>query len=234
MEGILITLLRTVISFVILAIVTFTIGKHINSHKNHYSFALSVTIGSSIANMGFDTNLRFVEMFISFCALIGLYYASMVLSSNSRKLRRWISGRPTVFIENGKILDHNMQKTKFSLDDLNQLLREKEVFDITQVEYAVLEVSGQLSILKKEAFQPTTKSDLSLSSTPSALPVEVIMEGEIILKDTDPTYTKDWIRQQCRNRGLEVSDVFFAVINSKGNLFIDAYNDHIVSPTDIE
>lgn len=64
-----------------------------------------------------------------------------------------ISGRPTVLIENGKIMDKNMQKTKFSIDDLNQFLREKDVFNIFEVAYAVLEVSGELSILKKKHFK---------------------------------------------------------------------------------
>lgn len=70
MEEILIPVLRTVGSFMILILVTLAIGKHINSHKNHYGFALSVTIGSYIANMGFDTNLKFKEMFISFLVLV--------------------------------------------------------------------------------------------------------------------------------------------------------------------
>ncbi|WP_347318381.1 DUF421 domain-containing protein [Rossellomorea sp. RS05] len=234
MEGFVITLSRTIISFILLILITSIIGKHINSHKNHYSFALSVTIGSSIANMGFDTNLKFFEMLFSFIALIFLFYLSMVISSKSRHLRKWLSGRPTVFIENGRILDHNMKKTNFSLDDLNQLLREKDIFDISEVEYAILEVSGDLSILKKEAFQNPSKSDLHISSSPSMLPIELIMEGEVIKKNTNNTYTEDWIVNQCSNRHVQVRDVYYGVINSKGNLIIDLYSDRLSNPTDIE
>lgn len=234
MDDILITAVRSIISFIVLLLVTFTVGKHINSHKNHYSFALSVTIGSLIANMAFNLDIKLTYMFISYITLIALFYLAMVLSTKSRKLRKWISGGPTVLIEQGKVLDHNMKKMKFSLDDLNQLLREKDVFDITQVEYALLEVSGELSILKKEAFLPTTKSDFSMTSTHSTLPVELIMEGEIISKNMGGRYSEEWVMNQCRMRNVQLKDIYFAVVNSKGNLFIDRYDDQLQKPTDVE
>ena len=165
MEDTLIPILRTGVSFIILVLVTMVIGKHINSHKNHYSFALSITIGSFVANMGFDTNLKFKEMFISFLALVVLFYLFLSLSSRSRNMRKWLSGRPTVLIEKGKLLEENMKKVKFSIDDLNQFLREKDIFNIFEVEYALLEVSGELSILKKKSFQHATKQDLHLPNS---------------------------------------------------------------------
>ncbi|MCS0543671.1 DUF421 domain-containing protein, partial [Aeromonas veronii] len=153
MEDLFLPISRTGVSFIILVLVTFSIGKHINPHKNHFSFALSITIGSFIANMGFDTKLQFKEMFSSFLVLILLFYFFMVLSSRSRSLRKLLSGRPTVLIEKGKLLDKNMKKIKFSIDDLNQYLRERNIFNISEVEYALLEVSGELSVLKKKQFQ---------------------------------------------------------------------------------
>ncbi|OIU68540.1 DUF421 domain-containing protein [Rossellomorea aquimaris] len=122
MEDILITAVRSIISFIVLLLVTFTVGKHINSHKNHYSFALSVTIGSLIANMAFNLDIKLTYMFISYITLIAVFYLAMVLSTKSRKLRKWISGGPTVLIEKGKVLDHNLKKLKYTIDDMNQLL----------------------------------------------------------------------------------------------------------------
>lgn len=139
-----------------------------------------------------------------------------------------------MLIEEGKVLDHNMKKMKFSLDDLNQLLREKDVFDITQVEYALLEVSGELSVLKKEPFQPTTRSDFQLPSSPISLPVEVIMEGELVSKNLTGDYSKEWVLSQCQMRNVSLKDIYYAVINSKGNLFIDKYDDGLTRPTDVE
>ena len=234
MEDTLIPILRTGFSFIILILVTLVIGKHINPHKNHYSFALSITIGSFIANMGFDTNLKFKEMFISFLVLLIMFYLIMVLSSRSRNARKWLSGRPTVLIEKGKVLDNNMKKIKFSIDDLNQLLREKDVFNIFEVEYALLEVSGELSILKKKPFQNTTKQDLNLPISSESLPVELIMDGKIIKKNATGIYNHKWIEVECKKRNVSIEEIYYAVINSSGYLFIDKYDDKLSSPIDVE
>jgi len=234
MEDTIIPILRTGFSFMLLILVTLAIGKHINSHKNHYSFALSITIGSFIANMGFDTNLKFKEMLISFLVLILMFYLFMVLSSRSRGFRRWLSGRPTVLIEKGKLLDKNMKKVKFSIDDLNQLLREKDIFNIFEVEYALLEVNGELSILKKTPFKNVINKDLNLPISSEALPVELIMDGEIIQKNATGIYNREWIEAEFKRRNLRIEEIYYAVVNSNGYLFVDKYEDKLISPTDVE
>jgi uncharacterized membrane protein YcaP (DUF421 family) len=234
MEDTLIPILRTAVSFMLLILVTLAIGKHINSHKNHYSFALSVTIGSFIANMGFDTNLKFKEILISFLVLVLMFYLFMVLSSRSRSFRKWLSGKPTLLIEKGKLLDNNMKKVKFSIDDLNQLLREKDIFNIFEVEYALLEVSGELSILKKIPFQNVIKKDLNLPNSLESLPVELIMDGKIIEKNASGIYNREWIEAEFKRRNLRIEEIYYAVVNSNGYLFVDKYEDKLISPTDVE
>ncbi|WP_059173815.1 DUF421 domain-containing protein [Bacillus sp. FJAT-27445] len=234
MEEILVPIGRTLTSFILLVSVTLFIGKHINSHKTHFSFALSVSIGSFIANMGFHTNLKFMDIFIAFIALLLLYYLCLLLSWRSRWVRKWLSGRPTVLIENGIILDTNMKKVKMSIDDLNQLLREKDIFNIGEVEYALLEVSGGLSIIKKMPFQSVTKQEYGIPYSYQSLPIELIMDGKIITKNTNGIYSQPWIEGECRKRNLNVKEIYYAVINTRGTLFIDKYEDKLSSPTDLE
>ncbi|MBA2173412.1 DUF421 domain-containing protein [Halobacillus locisalis] len=234
METYLFPIFRTIASFVILIIVTLMIGKHINSHKTHYSFALSITIGSIIANMAFDSAIPFKEMLVSFITIIFIFYCFLVLSAKRRHIRAWFSGSPTVLIENGKILEHNMRKIKFSLDDLDQHLRELGVFDLNELEFVFLEVSGQLSIKKKEKYEPVSRKDLQLPAEKEGIPRELIMDGKLIEKNLNETYSKQWVLQECKKRNLELKDVFYAVINSNGSLFIDQYEDHLRSPTDVE
>ncbi|MCR8848029.1 DUF421 domain-containing protein [Rossellomorea sp. SC111] len=230
MDGVLIPIGRTVISFLLLVIVALAIGKHINSHKNHYSFALSITVGSCIANMGFDTELDFSHIFISFLVLVLLFYLLLILSSKNRLLRKWLTGRPTILMEEGKILEENMKKLKFTMDDLNQHLRELGVFDINEVEYALLEVSGVLSIKKKNRFLPLTKADMKMDPSPSAsIPIELMMEGKPISNNLTPPYTLQWLESEAKKRGITLNDIYYAVINSNGTLFIDLYKDHFSS-----
>ncbi|WP_347549123.1 DUF421 domain-containing protein [Pseudalkalibacillus hwajinpoensis] len=127
-----------------------------------------------------------------------------------------------------------MKKIKFSLDDLNQHLRELGVFDIYEVEYALVEVSGELSIRKKNQFQPPTRQDLQLKYSPSSLPIELIMDGVIIEKNLINQYNREWIHLEIKKRNLTIEDIYYAVVNSNGTLFIDTYKDNIRSPSDLE
>lgn len=230
------TILRTCVSVLILMLLSLWAGKQINSHINHYNFALSITIGAYIANMSFDTMLKFIPMLASFFTLVLIYFGFALLSSKYRRVRMWLSGQPTVIMEDGKILDRNMQKVRYTLDDLNQQLRELGVFDINEVEYALLEVSGRLSILKKSKYQPIKKGDLFPNSDHQKVyqPLELIMNGTIIKKNLNQKYSRQWLDAELKAKDLTLKEVQYAVISSNGHLFIDLYNDKLDSPIDKE
>jgi uncharacterized membrane protein YcaP (DUF421 family) len=235
-ETLIIAVLRTCFSFLILLTVSIWIGKQVNSHNNHYNFALSVTLGSFIANMGFDTNLKFTPMFASFIALIFMYLISSLISNKNRRFRLWLSGEPTVVIENGKLLDGNMKKIRYTLDDLNQQLREQGIFDLIEVEFALLEVSGKLSVLKKTNYQSVTKNEIVSTNTSVDihLPIELVMDGKVVEKNLNSQYSSAWLKQELQSRNLQLKDIQYAVISSNSSLIIDLYNDHLKSPLDQE
>ncbi|WML52424.1 DUF421 domain-containing protein [Neobacillus sp. PS3-12] len=236
MEDIISSILRTVVSYFVLMTVMLWIGKQVNSHTNYYNFALSVTLGSFIANMGFDTNLHFTPMLASFLALILMYFFFSLISAKSRPFRRWLSGQSTVIIDKGKILEVNMKKVRFTLDDLNQLLREQGIFDIFEVEYAILEVSGNLSIMKKTQYQNISKKDFNPNNYNQEimLPIELIMNGSLVEKNFNKNYSRQWLYQELKTRNLQIKDIQYALISSNGSLFIDLYDDHLHSPLDVE
>lgn len=235
MEEVINASVRTVISFILLMLTTFLIGKQMNSHKNHFNLALSITLGSLIANMGFNVKIRFIPMLFSFLVLIMVYYLISIVSLKSRLLREWLSGRPTVVIDKGHILEANMRKLKYSLDDLNQDLRELGIFNVEEVEFALVESSGKLSVLKREQYQNVTKKDvLKTNAQPLHLPIELIMDGKLIEKNLTPDYNEEWMHQELNKRKLMMHEVFYAVINTNGQLFIDRYEDRLSSPVDIE
>jgi uncharacterized membrane protein YcaP (DUF421 family) len=235
-ETLIIAVLRTCFSFLILLTVSIWIGKQVNSHNNHYNFALSVTLGSFIANMGFDTNLKFTPMLASFIALISMYLVSSLISIKNRRFRLWLSGEPTVVIENGKLLDGNMKKIRYTLDDLNQQLREQGIFDLIEVEFALLEVSGKLSVFKKTKYQSVTKNEIvpTNNSVDIHLPIELVMDGRVVEKNFNSQYSSAWLNQELQSRNLELKDIQYAVISSNSSLFIDLYNDNVKSPLDRE
>lgn len=117
-----------------------------------------------------------------------------------------------------------MKQLKFTLDDLNQQLREQGIFDITEVDMVVLEVSGMLSVRKKALYSPLTPKDMNLSPSASGpLPVELIMDGKAT-ENLIPPHSEQ-LQSICRDRGISLGDITYAVVTSSGTIFIDEYRD---------
>ncbi|WP_245640472.1 DUF421 domain-containing protein [Neobacillus massiliamazoniensis] len=224
-----ISIVRTVVSFFILMIVSLWMGRRVNSKNTHHNFAIAVIIGSFISNMGFDYNLSFFPMLVAFISLIVIYFLLSIISTKSRRFRLWLSGQPTVVIENGKLLDENMKKIMYTIDDLNQQLREQGIFNIFEVEFALVEVSGKLSIMKKKDYQNVIQKDIN-PSNPSkklTLPIELIMDRIPVEKNFNTQYSWKWLEEELKKRNLKMTDIQYAVISSNGSLFIDLFDDKI-------
>ncbi|MHC8521178.1 DUF421 domain-containing protein [Rossellomorea sp. H39__3] len=117
-----------------------------------------------------------------------------------------------------------MRKLKFTMDDLNQQLREQGIFDITEVDMVVLEVSGMLSVRKKALYSPLTPNDMNLAPSHSGpLPVELIMDGKAT-ENLIPSH-REQLLSICRDRGISLDDINYAVVTSSGTIFIDEHRD---------
>ncbi|WNQ11460.1 DUF421 domain-containing protein [Paenibacillus aurantius] len=217
-------------------IITKVIGKHTITQMTYHDFVSSITLGAITGNIAFNTSLKSWNLIAALITFSGIAFLVAYISIKSRKLRKFFSGKPTMVIENGKILEQNLRKLKFSLDTLNQELREKEIFDIEEVEYAVLELNGKLSVLKKPEFRQITLKDLSIMSPDKAhFPLELIMDGEVIDENINQGgLSREWLFQQLNERGLAVNEVCYAVKGTNGGLYFDLYQDKIKNPTDPE
>jgi uncharacterized membrane protein YcaP (DUF421 family) len=121
-----------------------------------------------------------------------------------------------------------MERMGYSLDSLKQALRGKDIFNLDEVECAILEVNGSLSVLKKTQYQNTTKQDLGLLPTAETVPVELIYDGKILYENvTKDTYDEKWLIAELKKRNLVVHDISYAVVGTKGNLYIDLFGDQL-------
>lgn len=145
----------------------------------------------------------------------------------NRKVRRLIEGDPLIIIRKGKIIERNMQRARYNINEILIALRDKGIFDISQVDFAVIETDGRISVLKKPMYQPVTPSDLGLAVQAKRLPSVVISDG-IILKDNLRENQKDsyWLKEELKIKGInDIRQVFLAVLTSDNSLFVDI-RDH--------
>lgn len=118
-------------------------------------------------------------------------------------------------IKNGKIVEEALKSTKINLDDLSMLLRSKDIFSITEVDYAILESNGELSILKKQENQKTQNR--------LYMPIEIIIDGNLVYRNLkELNIDKTWIYKELKNQGINsIEEVLYGEIQEDGSLYID-------------
>lgn len=228
-------LMRTIAAILLLLLVAKILGKQTISNMTFHDFVTGITIGALAANLAFNESMKWSHILLSLAVITITSFLLSVIALKSRKLRSWISGSPTVLIEGGKILENNMRKVRYTLDSLDQALRENGIFNLEEVEYAILEDNGMVSVLKKEDYQLVTKKDMKLQLSTQAFPVELIMDGTVMDKELKENgLTKEWLEAELKSRGKQISEVFYAVRGTKKQLIFDYYEDGIHKPTDKE
>lgn len=219
--------IRSVTAFILLLIMTRIMGKKQLSQLTFFDYCVGITIGSVAATMSVDQNVKIANGFISLI-IWGLF--PIILAYVGMKNRKFIDitdGRPAIVIKNGAVLEKSMKQNQLAIDELMMLLREKSVFKIEDVEMAVLETNGELSILKKAAEQPVTPKVLGIQVEEEQAPTLLIADGTLLEKNIAMlAYSKQWVLDEIKNQGAsDIKDVFIAQIDDKGKLYVDLYDD---------
>ncbi|MGG3311578.1 YetF domain-containing protein [Paenibacillus lautus] len=134
------------------------------------------------------------------------------------------------------MLEENLKKNKLTLDTVNQMLRQKDIFDISEVEYGVLEINGMISVMKKKEYQNVTLKDMKKGMKGNQqFPIELIMDGQLLEKNLKVNdLPPDWVYDKLKDRNKNIEDVFYAVKGTDGQLYLDFYKDKIQHPIDVE
>lgn len=228
MPELIVIVIRSLISFIVLLLLTRLMGKRQVSQLTIFDYIVGITIGSIAAEMSFDQNVRIINGITSLLIWGLIPFILAIISLKSRTFQQLIDGKPTIIIKNGEILEKSMKKVFLSIDELMLLLREKNIFKISDVEIAILETDGQLSVLKKTSQQPVTPQMLKMVLKQEKAPTLLIVDGQILYKNLATLgYTEEWLMKEIRKQGATNTDeVFLAQVSSDGELFVDLYEDH--------
>lgn len=218
---------QTSLVFISLLVFTRILGKTQVGHLTFYEYISGITIGSLAANIASAEANKVWNNFYDLVLFVALTFLISQITIRSRPLRKLIDGSPTIVIENGRILEENMLGLRYDIDELTGNLRQQGVLDPNEVQYAILETTGQLSIIKKADYQTLTKSDLNIHLPDPAFPLELIMDGVVIERNMRKgNYSKAWLEKQLANQGVSgISEVTYAGIDSKGQLFVNPKTD---------
>ena len=142
----------------------------------------------------------------------------------NRRLAKVLDGAPT-------ILEENMKVTRFRLSDLMEQLKQKEVFEMSDVEFALLQTDGKVSVLKKSQAQPITPVDLNLPTIHRGVSSELIVDGEILYQNLEQlNLSVQWLHEELIKKGISHHrEVVYASLDTQGNLYIDKFDDNLSS-----
>ncbi|TLS37208.1 YetF domain-containing protein [Pseudalkalibacillus caeni] len=224
METILVTFGRTLTGFFVLLFLVRILGKKQLSQITFFTYITGIALGNIAGDMVVHRDVKLIDGVTGLTLWMLLTMLVEYISLKSAKARVLLDGEPTIIIRDGNILEKAMASHKLNMDDLSMLLRNKNVFSIKEVEYAILEPNGQLSVLKKLDNEAVTRKDLSILSVPRKyLPAELITDGKVVKKNlTELNLTKEWLQNQLRAQGIQsLEEIFYAELQSDGTIHID-------------
>lgn len=223
-----IVLIRTVILYLLVILSMRLMGKKQIGQLEPFELAIAIMI-SELASLPMqDTRIPIMHGVIPIVTLLVLQTILALIQLKSEKMRAILSGKPSVLVKSGKIDILELKKEKFNINDLMEELRLQGYYNLEDIEYAILETSGQLSVIPKTELSNVTKSDLKLTVTQDSLPITLILNGRIN-KENLKIINKDenWIKEQLKkNKISSITDVFLALMDSKGKFYYQCYENN--------
>jgi uncharacterized membrane protein YcaP (DUF421 family) len=227
--------LRTLCAVVVLFLMTKVLGKRQVSQLSFFEYLTGITIGSLAAYISLDLEANWYLGLVGLGVWVGCSLLIEFLQIKSKKARDFIDFKATVLIKDGKILEGNLKKERLSTDELMEQLRKKDVFQVADVEFAIMESSGEINILQTRENLPLTPKDLGIQVAPEKVAQVVVMDGKVMDEPLRVAgFNQGWLVEELDKQGAKIKDVFLAQVDAYGQLTIDLYDDQIQVPQNEE
>ncbi len=225
---------RALSSLLALFFVTKLLGKKQVSQLSLFDYVIGISIGNFAAEMTINLESNEINGILAVVVFGIVAYAVSILTMKSIVLRRFFIGTPTVIIQDGKILEKNLRKVKFDINDMLEEVRSEGYFDLSEVSYAVVEANGKLSILPKAENRPLTTKDMNLKVNKEGLCANIIIDGKVMHNNLK-NMNKDekWLEQQLKVKGYDdISKILLATLDINEKLIIYERN-YDIKPQDV-
>lgn len=223
-EELWIVVYRSFLSLAALFLVTKMLGKKQVSQLSLFDYVIGISIGNFAAEMTINLDSQTMNGILAVFIFGIVAYVVSFLTMKSIFLRRFFMSTPTILIEKGQILKEGLKKVKYDMNDLLQQCRINGYFDISDIEYALMEPNGNISILPKESKRAVTLEDLNISKNQSGLCANVIIDGKIMEENLrNINKSKKWLLKKLKNNDL--SNILLATVDNKEQVKIYYNND---------
>jgi uncharacterized membrane protein YcaP (DUF421 family) len=199
-------------------------GKREIGQLSNLDFVVAIVVAELATLPITDHHLSLLQSVLPIVILTVLQVTVSLICLKSNRFRRLLYGRPTVLIAGGQLQLLEMRKARYNIDDLLSQLRQRDVFDVADVDYAVLETSGDLTVVLKASRCPATREELHIESVAQVggLPLTLIDDGEVNWKGlADRQLTEQWLMEQLQQKGISTPrDIFFASLGNQEQIYL--------------
>ena len=218
-ERVSITVIRTAVLYGLLILAVRLMGKRQVAEMEPAEFVVTMLLANLAAVPMQDNGLPLLSGVAPILTVLALELILAVLSMKLLPLRRLLNGVPALRIRDGRIEQRALAAARVSLDELEQKLREKDVFDCAEVAYAILETDGELTVQLRPEHQSAAKGDVGAVPSPAGLYYNVISDG-VVLRENLRAAGLDgsWLRAELARRGVRARDVFLLAVNEEGSV----------------
>jgi uncharacterized membrane protein YcaP (DUF421 family) len=226
LNNILNTIARAAAIYVLALFLTRLMGRKLISQMTFFDFIVGVSIGSLAANAMIGSGRTPSSTVSALIVISFLDIAASYLHIKSFKGRKLIDSEPVTLVDNGTIVEDNMRKIRLTVNELMMMLREKNAFNLADVEFAIMETDGQMSVLPKADKKPLTPSHMNIKTTSTGLTRDLIIDGNLMTENLKAAgLDENWLNSQLKTQNIKhISEVFYAGMDNSKNLYISKKN----------
>ncbi len=217
----LISFIRTVLLYVALILTIRLMGKRQIGEMEPAEFVVTMLLANLAAVPMQDNAIPLSSGLVPILTVLGIELILAVVTMKSIRLRSFFCGRPSILIANGQIQQQNLTDSRVSLDELTEKLREKNIFDLSSVKYAILETDGELSVMQYSKFTPASAKDAGITAKEKYLPFTVISDGRLMDYNlTQSGFDHQWLAGELEKLQCSAQDILLLTVDCTGHTLV--------------
>ena len=222
----LITFIRAIILYIIVLLVMRLMGKREIGQLQPFELAISIMIADLASIPMTDPGIPITNGIIPIFGLLIMHLLISIMNMKSMKAREIVCGKQSILIYRGKIDEKVLQKERFTINELQERLRGKDIVNIGDVEYAILETSGEVTVIQKPNKRTTIPEDFDIMPEYEGIPYDLVIDGKVMydnLKLIEKDY--NWLKKQVNKFGFEPEQALLVTLDGKGQIFCQQKNE---------
>ena len=222
----LLTFFRSIILYIIVLIVMRLMGKREIGQLQPFELAISIMIADLATIPMTETGVPISNGIVPILGLLVMHLIISIINIKSMKAREIICGKPSILIYRGKIDQKALKKERFTINELEERLRNNNIFNIGDVEYAILETSGQVTVIPKPNKRTTTPEDFNLEPKYEGIAYDLVVDGKVMYKNLEKLGKNyRWLQKQTEKFGIKPEEALIVTIDGDNKFFCQAFNE---------